>query len=216
MDNKRLSPEKNTPPLSEALLPWYVNGTLSETEMDRVSRDVQMQPALAKEINQEIQLAKQWRSDPYALDELLLNEETACRKLIEKLPKNPVGVNRRPANLLPKNRAIARYCIAAALIVGIALAGLFPRVTLDKRAAEYQTLTAPVGGVVLQLIFQPDTTEREMRTLMLDGEARLLGGPTPNGVYRVVLPVHIDGAHYAKRIKQHPAIRWAELEVQSQ
>ena len=195
------------PQSSELLLPWYVNGTLSEKEMDQVSRDAQASSDIAEQVNQEIQLAQRWREQCEPLDSLLTQESLALAQLTDKLT-----VNNRFAR-----RFFIDYKTAAVVFLGLGLMGLLTMLPLNEHAQDrYRTLstgTTVTSGVVLQVIFHPETTEREMRTLMMDGNAHVLSGPTPQGIYRLELPAHIDGAQYAKRLQQHPAIRWAELEV---
>ena len=66
---------------------------------------------------------------------------------------------------------------------------------------------------MVQVVFAPETTERELRALLLDGDVTLIDGPSVRGVYRIAIPVGIDAALYARRLAVHPAVRFAEAEA---
>ena len=63
------------------------------------------------------------------------------------------------------------------------------------------------------VLLYPEVTERDLRLLILDSNGALLGGPSNKGVYRLALPPDVDAAAYARRLRQHPALRWVELEL---
>lgn len=183
------------------LVPWYVNGTLGEREMDQVSGHVESCASCSQAIDQEVTMAQHLRATPAGLAKLLEQQPQAFTRLQESLPSSS-GQQRswyRPA--------------LAATIAAVALTSFFiGRASLDS-TYELMTDTASYDGYVLQLIFHPQTSEQDIRHLLTDTGGDLLGNPSPKGVYRINLPPNIDAKAYAARIQEHPAVRWAELEL---
>ena len=66
---------------------------------------------------------------------------------------------------------------------------------------------------VLQVIFYPHAKEPDIRSLLLELDAELLGSPSPNGVYRLVLPAGQRGSDVVARIGNHPAVQWSSVEL---
>ena len=62
-------------------------------------------------------------------------------------------------------------------------------------------------------MFQPSTTEGELRQLLMDTDVKLLNGPSQKGVYRLQLPEGVEIDAYTKRIREHPATRYVEVEL---
>ena len=183
------------------LVPWYVNGTLGEREMDQVSTHVESCASCLQAIDQEVTMAQCLRATPAGLEKLLEQQPQAFARLQESLPSSSSqqGSWYRPA--------------IAATFVAVALTSFFiGRASLDH-TYELLTNTASYDGYVLQLIFHPQTNEQDIRHLLTDTGGDLLGNPSPKGVYRISLPPDIDAQVYVLRIKEHPAVRWAELEL---
>jgi hypothetical protein len=101
----------------------------------------------------------------------------------------------------------------AALVV-LALPLAFVTTTFDtttERTFEAQTGPAAESRPVLQLVFAPDTSARDIDLVLL-ASGELIGTPSPRGVYRVALATD-EPERLLARLRDHPAIRWAELEL---
>jgi len=65
---------------------------------------------------------------------------------------------------------------------------------------------------VIQIIFEPDTTEKQIRELMIKQKVEFLGGPTATGVYRLKIGQDQNVHDYAEALSSKPYIRWAASE----
>jgi len=184
------------------LIPWYVNGSLNETETDRVSKHVADCAICAAEIQAELRLARGIGDPPRGLEGL----EAAERRSFEALA---LRIRDPEHHFSPIRFAIA---VGALVAVGIT-AFVAGRYTQDV-SFEVMTRQSTDSGPVLQLIFHPEVTERARRSLIVDSGGALLGEPSSKGVYRLALPTDVDAAAYARRLRQLPALRWVEVELQ--
>lgn len=196
------------------LIPWYINGTLGEQDMDQVSAHVTECAECAQEVLREVEIAKQMRRDPPALEALIDVQPKALEALKQQL--------HRPARL----RRAAHYsgplywarwpALAAGFMLAIALGFLVGRSTSESTYT-LMTTTPAEHNPVVQVIFQPNAREQDIRLLLSDSGGALLGSPSAKGVYRIVLegslPNGMDAAAYAARLAQHPSVRWAEVEL---
>ena len=181
----------------DELLPWFVNGTLPAAELDFINSHLESCGTCKEAVTCELELAQQFS----ALDTIPVPAFAGVRERLRKQPSRRVRVQ----GWLP---ALA---LAASLLV---VAVLVPTVTI-RDMGEYRGLTVSPGDErhVVQVVFAPETTERELRALLLDGEVTLIDGPSVRGVYRIAIPVGTDAALYASRLAVHPAVRFAEAEA---
>jgi hypothetical protein len=106
------------------------------------------------------------------------------------------------------------FALQAGLIVALAaLLALAPSETF------YETLsreTEPAAGepARLRVVFAADTTEKEMRGLLNSIDARIVDGPTAQGVYTVQLSVAGPERvrHISAVLARNPRVRFAALD----
>lgn len=183
------------------LIPWYVNGTLNENETDRVSEHVSECARCAAAVEAEMQLSQGLRIPPSGLSKLEAHEQSGFASLLMRM------------NRADRHRSPLWLGAAAVLLLAISsVAFLGGRYSQDV-SFEAMTRESMQDRPVLQLIFHPETTERDLRLLILDSNGALLGGPSTKGVYRLALPMDVDAGSYADRLRLHPALRWVEVEL---
>lgn len=183
------------------LIPWYINGSLNEVETDRVSKHVAECASCAAEIEAELQLARGIGDSISGLNRLTAAERNSSENLIRRI---------RDAEHQPSP---IRHAIAAGVLIAVVVTAFVAgRYTQDVSFAP-MTAQSPDSRPVLQLIFRPEASEREVRLLLLDSNGALLGGPSKKGVYRLALPPDVDAAAYARQLRQNPVLRWVELEL---
>ncbi|MGI9296060.1 MAG: anti-sigma factor family protein [Pseudomonadales bacterium] len=184
------------------LLPWYLNGSLHENDTNRVNAHLEQCDTCTLALQEEIKIAQQLQQEPPAMQQLLAHKEHNFAQLKTRLE---LSKKVRPWRLnIPQ---------VAALILITGFVGFFgARLAND---GDYVTLsrTATSDATVLQIMIQSNATERELRQLLLNTDAKLLNGPSQKGVYRLQLPADVDTAAYAKRLREHPAIRYVEEEL---
>ena len=181
---------------AELLLPWFVNGTLDESELDLVNTHLEHCADCRRAVELEMDLAQKI-SAPI--------ETPGPNFEVVRVQLRGVRQHRRQAR---RWRAGA----AATASILILVASLF---LLVPEQDEYQGLTSTPGsaaGPIVQLVFAPQTTERELRTLLLESGGQVIDGPSPRGVYRISLPTEADAMATATRLAAHPAVLFAEAE----
>lgn len=199
------------------LLPWYVNGTLSHQEQERV----------------EAHLVECLRCQ---------EEERACRRTAEAVREtgdaapspHPVQFQRllarveehergeaarrgrgRLSRLLADTPRFARRALLAQAAMILALVGVLiwsattgpiEFVTLSDSAA------APPAAAAerLRVMFAPGTTEREIRELLLAFRGEIRSGPSPLGVYTLEIPEGSDPDVVLARLRSEPQVTFAQ------
>lgn len=194
----------------DALLPWYVNGTLRGDELERVERHVTACPACRHEVD--------WLRDVFA----------ACAA-IAPLPEAPasmpstgtlMGGGERVAPRRWRTRAADGWrstppwlrALMAAQLAGLAILGTL--VALDAgNQPVYRTLgstaqTAPAGDPIA-VMFDPSISEADLRRVVTGIGARIVDGPTTTHAFVLEVPVARSKAAVEK-LRAEPMVRFAE------
>lgn len=173
--------------VADVLLPWLVNGTLEGDELAFVQQHVSRCASCQREV--------EWLRGLHAA--CLAGEASpaaapALRGLRHQLEEPPSGGRARPSprsfwsRLQPWSRWAIAAQLAAVLVVGVLL---LP--SLDGRAT-YRTLGAGSAKAVasgsLVVVFEPDTTEADLRRILRQAGARIVDGPTQANAYVLDVP----------------------------
>lgn len=198
----------------QELVPWYVNGTLSDAEHARVERHVHECLTCYAVLQQERRMRALIRSRSTAR----LSAEQGFDRLMARIEREAP----RPARRVPRRRArrLARYgaLAAAAGIVALAAAALVRLGTVPMPGtapAGYETLTgAPErGGATLDIIFAQTLSEPEMRAVLREIDATIVAGPTDIGRYTVRLdapePTADELSAILERLRRDDRVRFA-------
>ena len=172
------------------LIPFYLNGTLSPEESQRVEAALLEDEAVREEFFRWLEVKNHL-------------EATGRGRATADASGDPARfrskLKRRTTLYIPLQRASARYLRipswawqpAVVLIVALQLValGLFVAgVSVDKRG-RYQVMSAPqtqtAAGQAYNVIFQPEATEQQIRTLLLAYRAQFVEGPNRVGLYRI-------------------------------
>lgn len=174
----------------QKLIPWFVVGTLSAHETDRIESHLTDCEECREDVAYERRLARGIATLPLNPDD---GWEALQLRMGEERPARAAGarlIHRR----VPLPWAVAGS-LAAAVAFAVVLAGVRPNAAPQQT---YRTLgssgSAADGQVVV--LFNPDTTEQEMRVILSAQHARLVDGPTAAGAY----VLHIDGTDPAVAI----------------
>ena len=190
----------------DALLPFYVNGTLQGEELDRVKQHLAGCEQCRREVD--------WLRDVF----------TAC-EAIAPIPDTPLAdVGPVPA-IAPRTPATARgpvhragwrgrvssgwaatqpwaRMLMAAQLAGLAILGTMLVAETPVDNAPYKTLgayTRPTGaGDSIAVMFDPAITEGEMRRLLESAGARIVDGPTATAAFVLEVPAGRSGAAVQK------------------
>jgi anti-sigma-K factor RskA len=174
--------------VADVLLPWLVNGTLEGDELAFVQQHV----ATCARCQREVEWLREFHAACVAGEsEPDASTSAAFRSLRHKLDARP------------KDRGIVawsdrwrlghswtRWVIAAQLAVIVVLGGVV--IVGDDSPAVYRTLSSSSAGAAttgsLVVVFDPATTEADLRRMLRDIGARLIDGPTRTNAYVLEVP----------------------------
>jgi anti-sigma factor RsiW len=175
----------------DALLPWYVNGTLQGDELDRVKQHLTGCEQCRREVD--------WLRDVFA----------ACAAIAPVPDAPPLTDANGVAGLAPRaepqrwrgrvsegwrsSQPWVRMLVAAQL-AGLAILGTL--LTIDARDDPgYRTLGAYTRSAsdAIAVMFDPAITEAEMRRVLTDAGARIVDGPTTTNAFLLEVPAAQSG-----------------------
>ena len=167
--------------VADALLPWFANGTLEGEERAFVERHLRECPRCRQEVD--------WLRKLYAAcvaGEASPDTPAVFRKLRRRLE----APRSRFRSLSLHRASWTRWAMGAQLALIVALSALWVYDT--EREPAYRTLGAlpvvapPAGALVV--VFDPSTSEAEMRRVMREADARVVDGPTRSNAYVLAVP----------------------------
>jgi hypothetical protein len=192
------------------LLPWHVNGTLDEPERDWIEDYLREHPDARAELRWQERLQAQIRqaipppTHDVGLERFMarIHAEAGMRAAPAPAPATP-----EPARAVPRpglGERIRAYlatwqltpAMAVAATVVVAQAGIIGALLVAQQGgedAEFATVRSVdpgqvVSGPVLQVSFRPETSEADLRALLVGIGGTLVGGPGQLGNYLVIVP----------------------------
>ena len=211
---------------TQELLPWYVNRTLQDAEMQEVEthlaactacrNDVARCKALAASLGAR-EPAAVWSPPQGHLERTLAR----IRDAGTRAPRAEATEARWPwrgwqrcGEWIRGTPTPVRWVLAgqfaALAVLSVALVG--PQLAPAPR---YQTLSRPEGGAAsaafeIRVVFDASITEQEVRTLLRSEDAGLAGGPSSVGAYTIAVQEERARARLLERLRSHPKVRLAE------
>jgi anti-sigma factor RsiW len=218
----------------QELLPWWVNGTLEEAEAAEVAEHLETCAPCREEEGR----CRRLGALVAAAEEIApVPHPTHLERLLSTIAEEEGGGRRRRWNALGLPRwlqatpATARWLLAAqglavlALAAGLTVVLFAPRasdpsagdpVTVEE-PAQFRALADPEpvepSRPALRVVYSPGTAEAEIRDLLLELGAEIVGGPTRLGSYTIAVPGGVD-ADPVELVLDHlrgsPMVRLAE------
>jgi len=197
--------------IADALLPWFVNGTLSDDERASVDRHLRECARCRREVEVLRQLQAFCRSVPGGID-----AKAGLRNLNGRIS----AASRRGSiwpwleRFLERWRRApqwTRWVIVTEFAGAVALTA-FVGAHDGESSAPYRTLgassrTSPYG--MIAVVFTPDVAEAEMRRIVQAAGARIVDGPTSADAYVLRVPTgHRTNALVT--LRSEPAVVLAE------
>ena len=183
------------------LIPWYLNGTLNDEENKIVEEYLGNNPSSKEEIG----IYNLIKSSVNKADKILEQEsspqfammEEAIMQRIDSAAKTETVFSREPKETLTDKisaffqsftlPAMNPVPIAALLLIQFALiAGLIAKLYFEE-PNQYTILsgeeTVETQGIKIMVVFENSATEKEIRDILLDINAKIVDGPKANGIY---------------------------------
>jgi anti-sigma factor RsiW len=201
----------------QALLTWYVSGTLPAADRARVEAHC----AGCEACRAELEAVRRLKG---AVAAAVQTRPGPAPDLFARIAARLPAPARAPARaaapswwaaLADRAAALMTPRLAPALALGLILlqlgtiavlaVGVWRGGTVSTTASGPDT-RVPAGGVALRVAFQESASEREVRAALQGAGARIVEGPTAAGFYVVVAP----SAPAAASLRRSPVIRFAE------
>lgn len=197
------------------LLPWHVNGRLSEPDCRRVEAHLRVCGACRDEHAAQRQIYQVMSADT-AVEQMPTAGLNKLRRRIESIEladgggSQPVRT-RAAGRSRPRAAAIAASAAVVAAAFGIP-AALHWQAQRNGAASAYYTVTAaaPRSDAVIRAVFAPTLTLSELQRLLDDAHLKIVSGPTEAGVYSLAMSgtQSIDWSLHT--LRGHGAVRFAE------
>jgi len=198
------------------LLPFYVNGTLTETDRALVDDYLREHPRSAAELNWYQSLQDKLHADVPAVSSEIGLERTMSRIRAERVGEAParapqgrsLGERARAwlAALLPQ--PVLRPVLAGALVVVLAQAVVIANLAGDRDDSSELRAVRPTvvePGPFLKVNFKADAREADIRMLLVQVNGTLAGGPSQLGDWYVRIPEAQIG-RVADTLKASPVV----------
>ena len=181
------------------LLPWFVNGTLDEQERSMVNEHLNSCGTCHDEFMALKETSEVFHATTEPSKDSIVHARYDFMQQLE-------GKSRKVG---PASRWMIPVSLAACLLIAILLFGPF-----SQQEQSFETLGANASSKpVIQLIFQPDTAESFIQSLVTGDQRHIISGPTAQGVYRIELLADEDPQQVLQSLKDHPNVIFAALEV---
>lgn len=175
----------------EALIPWYVNGTLDAAESQHVQRHLEGCEQCRVSLRLERRIAELVFEHRDTLD---CAPQSGWNRLAAQLDGRPSPFREESAPPRLRRRVSGKRLLPALLVLqAAAIAGLGIALVhlLDQRIDNsYRTLsdgaqTSPVGAPTVRVVFANDTSSEKLRILLEPIGGTIRSGPTANSVYTI-------------------------------
>ncbi len=200
----------------EAMLPWYVAGTLGDDETRLVEERLDSDPALRKqfelmreELEHSVELSERLGgASPDALSKLMASIAAEPQKapLAQSIQDRISGwLERVVASFSPVGIGVSAVaaalviCIQAVLLAGLYRQGMTP-VNIYQTASK-QTAGQEQKGTMALISFVPGTSVNDITGFLLANNLQITTGPRPGGIYTIRIDKKkLDGAALAQRL----------------
>lgn len=207
------------------LLPWYANGTLAGSDLDKVRNHLKVCLTCRRELASTEYLAVGLQREPVmeisykpSFDRLMAQIRREEQAKAAPAPKAARASGfARLADWLsdwmaPKYLVPALATVTMAAVIPFLLRGEGPAI---GDAQVYQTLAMPgsmakYAGSDVQLVFSDDASKQEISRLIASVQGELVDGPSPKGVFTVRIAQGRDLSEALARLRQDAKVVFAE------
>jgi anti-sigma factor RsiW len=203
------------------LLPWYLNGTITEAERQKVDEHLHVcaacrdQLALERNIYRAMSAESSLEFIPASFSRL----QARLDALSQDTPAAPEPPLPQPATIrISPRRAMPWPRLAAASIAILGL-GSLTLVSADRWVrihalpSEYRTVTTAAPRApdeVIRAVFSPAITLVELQAILDEAQLRIVSGPTEAGVYSLAANSDRPVTVSLSLLRRHAAVRFAE------
>ena len=173
------------------LLPWHVNGTLSDAECRQVDAHLSGCP----QCTEEIAALKRLRTHVKDIESQGESPgELGLARLKRRIRSETMSTGS------PSPRRWLMPALAAAAIVIVAQAGMMLNMSTTHRQG-MQLMSAPAAGDI-QIRFAPDARAKQIESLLQSIHGRIVAGPGAMGVYHIRIEAGKSGGKDTEAVLQ--------------
>jgi Putative zinc-finger len=200
------------------LMPWYVNGTISELDRQKVDSHLRACAACREELLQErcvyegvgteVEVGYISRPSLKRLNVVLDGIAAGAQRL-----RAPPRAERRSPRSMPRTGLMAASVAALGLAVGLLVADRWTQLRAQQQQSDYYTVTTAVArppDEVVRAVFAPNVTLVELKAILDEAQLKIVSGPSEAGVYSLAAtsgrPVNVS----LGLLRQHATVRFAE------
>ena len=204
------------------LLPWFVNGRLSEADRQRVDAHLRVCQLCGDEVALQRRIHGAMSAD-VGVEHMPMAGLNRLRRRIESLE------DAGPAPAAPEEAArIAapggagrpwRSTVAASIAlttVGAVAALVWTQHERRMALPDYYTVTTVMpqpANTAIRAVFAPTVTLSELQGLLDDAHLKIVSGPTEAGVYSLAMSASPSVDWSLRRLRGHEVVRFAESVV---
>jgi hypothetical protein len=208
-----------------ALLPWYVNGTISELDRQKVDAHLPACADCSNDLARELYVYRSMTADtaveymPAAsLKRLLMRLDgvAAPAATDEAADAGPKTI-RRPHSI-PWMGLMAASIAVMAVAVSLLTADRWLYSRPSGSQPNYYTVTTALPrapGEVIRAVFSPTITLDELQGILDEAQLRIVSGPTEAGVYSLAAKSNRPVSSSLALLRGHAKVRFAESTPES-
>jgi hypothetical protein len=199
-----------------ALIPWYVNSTLSDSERLKVDAHMVDCAACRADVLVEQQIFEAIKGAPtveYMPAASLKRLQARLDVLQSAAPAADAAPDVRIRSGWPKRTVMAASVAVVTITLSLLLADRWVQFRALQAAPNYRTVTSSpphAPDEVIRAVFAPTITLVELQAILDEAELRIVSGPSEAGVYSLAAKSGLPVRSSLALLRQHPTVRFAE------
>jgi anti-sigma factor RsiW len=205
------------------LLPWFVNGRLSDTDRQRVDAHLRVCEACTDEIAAQQRIYSVMSVDA-GVERMPVAGLNRLRTRIESLDDAvaaPVAADEAARSEAPAGSRLRQWRSAIAASMAMTAVGALTALLWNQHEhriapANYYTVTTAApqpANTAIRAVFAPTVTLSELQELLDDAHLKIVSGPTEAGVYSLAMSGSPSADWSLQRLRGHEVVRFAESVV---
>jgi hypothetical protein len=207
------------------LIPWYVNGTISAIDRQKLDTHFVTCVACRDEMLDERRIYQAVSADP-GVEHMPAASFKRLQARIEDGERAPASAPRVPVSRVwprapartvprqaPRQHLIAASIAVLVLAISLVSADKWYRLRGRELPSDYHTVTtsAPrAPNEVIRAVFSPTITLVELQAILAEAQLRIVSGPTEAGVYSLAANTDRPVNSSLVLLRRHSAVRFAE------
>jgi hypothetical protein len=199
------------------LLPWYVNGTITEFDRRRIDLHLRTCSACREDLQQEQRVYQQMAAETgveYMPRPSLMRLQAKLDSLeTSTLPADPPPVEHRSRRTVRWRGLLAASIAGMAVILSLSAINRWSTFRTPMLQPDYYTVTttaARPSEEVIRAVFSPTITLIDLQGILDEAHLRIISGPTEAGVYSLAATTTRPVDSSLALLRQHATVRFAE------